>query len=169
MNAADAVNTDAGEVAADLACLGRILAGDMPGQTLRDRLNAAAFAVLVLLDGGTGTGPVALHPTKRPDIDLAGACLQDEWPAPGITVGVYGRVLLHRLARLVHVHSHGGDLPVVEVVRGFLAAVTCELAAGYTLHLVELDELGHPIVERDDIAGELPAAFEAAWNRRAAA
>lgn len=162
-------SSDAGEIALDLASLGRILAGDMPGQALRDRLNAAVFAVLVLLDGGTGTGPVALHPAGRPHIDLGGTALQDEWPVPGITVSVHRRVLLHRLARLVHVHSHDVNRPVMDAMRRFLTALVSELADAYTLHLVDVDELGHPIVERDDIAGDLPAAFRAAWDRRAAA
>jgi hypothetical protein len=82
---------------------------------------------------------------------------------------VHERALLLRLNRLVSDHSVNVNLPVAEAMRRFLAAVVDELAAGYTLHMVTVDELGSPIFEREDMAADLPGAFWDAWSRRAAA
>ena len=162
-------SSDAGQVAADLAHVGRIWGGAMPSGTgepgRRGRLDAAVFSTLVVLDGDTGLGPVALHPAHRPSVDLGGE-LHDAWGTRPAGLDPYIRDLLDGLFGLVCIYSAD---PGPDVIGRCLGEVTDMLARAYTLHLVEVDEDGQHIAERDDIAGELPAAFRAAWGRRAVA
>jgi hypothetical protein len=162
-------SSDAGEIANDLAHVGRIWAGAMPPGTSepgrRGRLDAAAFSTLVVLDGDTGLGPVALHPAHRPSVDLAGD-LHDAWGTRPADLDPDIRGLLDSLVGLVCIYSAD---PGQDVVGRFLGEVTDMLARSYTLHLVEVDEAGHHIAERPDVAGDLPAAFRDVWSGRAAA
>jgi hypothetical protein len=79
--------SDAGLLAGDIAYLGRILAADRPGHPLRDRLNEAVFGVLVLIDDGTGSEPIALHPTAQPTSTSAAAPCRTTGPSPASRSG----------------------------------------------------------------------------------
>lgn len=162
-----AATADLREVVFDLVHNGRTWCGDLPPEfgdtSTRRRIEGAAFSVLVMIDGDAGPGPVRLSPKDNPALDLGGDALHELLGSEADCDSDAQRHLLARVQRLVDEHAERPD-PVQVVMGQFLAAVCRMLADGYELRLVDTDvDTGAYLGEGDDVAVDLPAAFQARW------
>ncbi|HKS98357.1 MAG TPA: hypothetical protein VJT31_02410 [Rugosimonospora sp.] len=162
-----AATADLHDVVFDLVHNGRTWCGSLPPEfgdtSTRRRLEGAAFSVLVMIDGDAGPGPVRLSPKDNPDLDLGGDALHELLGSEADCDTDAQRDLLSRLQRLVDEHAERPD-PVEVVMGQFLAAVCRMLADGYELRLVDTDvDTGAYLGARDDVAADLPAAFQTRW------
>ncbi|MGI5186480.1 hypothetical protein ACQEVZ_60640 [Dactylosporangium sp. CA-152071] len=158
---------DVEEVVSELLLIGRTWSGALPPDCadtgLRRRLQSAAFSFLVVLDQDASAGPVRLSPRDEPHIDLGGRDLHELFGTPGLQYhdDPHEEQLLGALQQLVDEHATQ-DGPLETVVGRFLTALCQLLAERYEVRLIDTDN-GEHVSARDDVAGELPAAFAAAW------